>query len=244
MKIKRKTALVTGANQGIGKEIAIKLAKKGIKVIGTSTSINGVKTINKYLKKNGFGFILDFKETSSIVEKMKEIYEKKYSIDILINNAGIKSDNLLIHMNDKEWENVIKVNLTSIFYMSKSVIRSMIKKKYGRIITIGSVIGSMGNQGQVNYSTSKSGLIGFHKSLALEVASKGITVNIVSPGLIKTNFIKKLNQVQYKKNLCKIPMKRIGTTKEIADAVIFLSSEKASYITGHTLHVNGGMYMP
>ncbi|QCI24986.1 beta-ketoacyl-ACP reductase [Buchnera aphidicola (Rhopalosiphum padi)] len=235
--------MVTGANQGIGKEIAIKLSQKGIQVIGTSTTISGVKVIDRYLKKNGFGFVLDLKDTDSILEKMKEIYKKKYSIDILINNAGVKLDNLLVYMNNKEWENVIKINLTSIFYMSKSVIRSMIKKKYGRIITIGSVIGYIGNEGQVNYSASKSGLIGFHKSLALEVASKGITVNIVAPGLIKTNLTKNLNIFQYKKHLSKIPMKRIGTVEEIADAVIFLSSEKASYITGHTLHVNGGMYM-
>ncbi|WP_367682250.1 3-oxoacyl-[acyl-carrier-protein] reductase [Buchnera aphidicola] len=237
-------ALVTGANQGIGKEIAKKLSEKGIKVIGTSTTINGVKIINQYLKKNGFGFVLNLKDTDSILEKMKEIYKKNYSIDILINNAGIKSDNLLVYMNSREWENVIKINLTSIFYMSKSVIRSMIKNKYGRIITIGSVIGSIGNRGQVNYSASKSGLIGFHKSLALEVASKGITVNIVAPGLIDTQLTKKLNILQYKKHLSNIPMQRLGTTKEIADAVMFLSSEKASYITGQTLHINGGMYMP
>ena len=243
MKIEKKTALVTGANQGLGKEIAIKLSQKGIQVIGTSTTVDGVKTINKYLKKNGFGFILDLKDTDSILEKMKEIYKKKYSIDILINNAGITSDNLLVYMNNKEWENVIKINLTSVFYMSKSVIRSMIKKRYGRIVTIGSVIGYLGNQGQINYSASKSGLIGFHKSLALEVAQKGITVNIVSPGFIKTNLTKNLNCFQYKKHLSKIPMKRIGTAEEIANAVIFLSSEKASYITGQTIHVNGGMYM-
>jgi len=146
-------------------------------------------------------------------------------------------------MKNEEWENVIKINLTSIFYMSKSVIRGMIKKKYGRIITIGSVIGYIGNKGQVNYSTSKSGLIGFHKSLALEVASKGITVNIVSPGLIDTDFIKNLNTSKYKSYLSHIPMKRIGKIEEIADAVMFLASDKASYITGHTLHVNGGIYM-
>ncbi|AYN24718.1 3-oxoacyl-[acyl-carrier-protein] reductase [Buchnera aphidicola] len=243
MKINKKTALITGANQGIGKEIAIKLLQKGIQVIGTSTSVNGVKIINKYLKKNGFGFVLDLKDSDSILEKMKEIYKKEYSIDILINNAGTKLDNLLVYMSNQEWENVIKINLTSIFYLSKSVIRSMIKKKFGRIITIGSVIGYIGNQGQINYSASKSGLVGFHKSLALEVASKGITVNIVSPGFIKTNLTKDLNIFQYKKHLSKIPMKRIGKPEEIADAVVFLSSEKASYITGHTLHVNGGMYM-
>lgn len=212
-------------------------------MIGTSTTINGVKAINQYLKKNGFGIILDLKDTDSILEKMKEIYKKKCSIDILINNAGITSDKLMVYMNTREWENVIKINLTSVFYMSKSVIRSMIKKKYGRIITIGSVIGSIGNRGQVNYSASKSGLIGFHKSLALEVASKGITVNIVAPGLIDTKLTKKLNTFQYKKHLSNIPMKRLGTKKEVADAVIFLSSEKASYITGQILHINGGMYM-
>ncbi|QCI17169.1 beta-ketoacyl-ACP reductase [Buchnera aphidicola (Aphis helianthi)] len=243
MKNIKKTALVTGANKGIGKAIAIKLIKNGIKVIGTSTTQYGVQIINKYAKKNGFGLILDLKDTNSITEKIKEIYKNKYAIDILINNAGIKLDKLLVYMNDQEWEDVIKINLTSIFYTSKAVIRSMIKKKSGRIITISSIIGYIGGKGQINYSTSKSGLIGFHKSLALEVASKGITVNIVSPGLIQTDFIKDLNIFQYKKYLSQIPMKRLGKVEEIADAVIFLSSKKASYITGQTLHVNGGMYM-
>ncbi|CAL4323643.1 3-oxoacyl-[acyl-carrier-protein] reductase FabG [Buchnera aphidicola (Protaphis terricola)] len=243
MKNKKKTALITGASQGIGKAIALKFLNKGIRVIGTSTTQNGVNKINKYLKNNGFGLILDLKNTNSISEKIKEIYKKVYFIDILINNAGIKSDKLLIYMNNKEWEDIIKVNLTSIFYISKEIIRSMIKKKEGRIITISSMIGYTGNKGQVNYSTSKAGLIGFHKSLALELASKNITVNIVAPGLIKTNFIKDLNIFQYKKYLSNIPMKRLGTAEEIANVVMFLSSEKSSYITGQTLHVNGGMYM-
>ncbi|QFQ32522.1 beta-ketoacyl-ACP reductase [Buchnera aphidicola (Aphis fabae)] len=243
MKITTKTALVTGANKGIGKAIAIKLLEQGIRVIGTSTNKYGVQTINKYLKKNGFGFILDLKDTNSITEKIKEIYKHKYSIDILVNNAGVKLDKLLVHMNNTEWEDIIKINLTSIFYTSKAVIRSMIKKKEGRIITINSIIGYTGNKGQINYSTAKSGLIGFHKSLALEVASKGITVNMVAPGLIQTDFIKNLNIFQYKKYLSNIPMKRLGKAEEIADAVIFLSSKKASYITGQTLHINGGMYM-
>ncbi|ALD15294.1 3-oxoacyl-[acyl-carrier-protein] reductase FabG [Buchnera aphidicola (Aphis glycines)] len=243
MKNIKKTALVTGANKGIGKAIAIKLSKQGIRVIGTSTSQYGVQAINAYLKKNGFGLILDLKDTNSISEKIEEIYKKKYSIDILINNAGAKLDKLLIQMKNKEWEDIIKINLTSIFYISKAVIRSMIKKKSGRIITISSIIGYTGNKGQINYSAAKSGLIGFHKTLALEVASKGITVNIIAPGLIKTEFIKDLNASQYKNYLSKIPMKRLGTVEEIADAVIFLSSHKASYITGQTLHINGGMYM-
>ncbi|WP_343154042.1 3-oxoacyl-ACP reductase FabG [Buchnera aphidicola] len=243
MKNIQKTALVTGANKGIGKAISIKLIEKGIRVIGTSTTKNGVKIINEYTKKNGFGLILDLRDTSSIQEKIKEIYTKKYSIDILINNAGVKSDKLLVHMNKQEWEDTIKINLSSIFYISKAVIRSMIKKKEGRIITISSVIGYIGNKGQINYSASKSGLIGFHKSLALEVASKGITVNIVAPGLVETDFIKDLNIVKYKKYLSNIPMKRLGQAEEIADLVIFLSSNNASYITGQTLHINGGMYM-
>ncbi|QCI18323.1 SDR family oxidoreductase [Buchnera aphidicola (Aphis nasturtii)] len=243
MKTIKKTALVTGANKGIGKAIAIKLAEKRIRVIGTSTTKYGVEIINKYLKKNGFGLILDLKDTDSITETIKKIYKKKYSIDILVNNAGAKSDKLFIKMNDKEWEDIIKINLTSIFYTSKAVIRSMIRKKEGRIITISSIIGYTGNKGQINYSASKAGLIGFHKTLALEVASKGITVNIIAPGLIKTDFIKDLNIFQYKNYLSKIPMKRLGTAEEIADAVIFLSSQKAAYITGQTLHINGGMYM-
>ncbi len=243
MKNLKKTALVTGANKGIGKAIAIKLIEQGIKVIGTSTTQYGVQVINTYLKKNGFGLILDLKDTHSISEKIKEIYKKECSIDILINNAGAKSDKLLINMSNEAWEDIIKINLTSIFYTSKAVIRSMIKKKEGRIITISSIIGYTGNKGQINYSSAKAGLIGFHKTLALEVASKGITVNIIAPGLIQTEFIKDLNIFQYKNYLSKIPMKRLGTVEEIADAVIFLSSKKASYITGQTLHINGGMYM-
>ncbi|WAI18494.1 MAG: 3-oxoacyl-[acyl-carrier-protein] reductase [Buchnera aphidicola (Acyrthosiphon caraganae)] len=239
----RKTVLITGANRGIGKAIAKKFINKGIQVIGTSTTQNGVKNIEDYLKGNGFGFILNLKNTDSITETIKEIYKKKYSIDILINNAGIKEDNLLVKMKNKEWNDVIKTNLSSIFYLVKSVIRPMIKKKQGRIITIGSVIAYTGNKGQVNYSASKSGLVGFHKSLALEVASKGITVNIVSPGLIKTDFTNTLSSIQNQKYISNIPMKRLGNPEEIADAVIFLSSKKASYITGHTLHINGGMYM-
>lgn len=243
MNINRQTAFITGANQGIGKAIAKKLIKKGIQVIGTSTTEDGVKRINDYLEGNGFGFFLNLKNIDSITEKIQEIYKKKHSIDILINNAGIKEDNLLVNMKSTEWDDVIKTNLSSVFHLVKSVIRSMIKKRQGRIITIGSVIAYTGNKGQVNYSASKSGLIGFHKSLALEVASKGITVNIVSPGLIKTNFTEKLNSIQYQKYLSNIPMKRFGQKEEVADAVIFLASKKASYITGHTLHVNGGMYM-
>lgn len=183
------------------------------------------------------------KDTHSIIQEINNIYQKNYFIDILVNNAGIKKDNLLIKMTYQEWEDVIQTNFSSIFYLCKSIVNSMIKKKRGRIITINSIIGYTGNKGQTNYSASKSGLIGFHKSLALELASKNITVNMIAPGLIYTDMTKSLNETQYKYYLSTIPMKRMGTVDEIADAVIFLSSQKASYITGHTLHINGGMYM-
>ncbi|QIQ41936.1 MAG: 3-oxoacyl-[acyl-carrier-protein] reductase [Buchnera aphidicola (Microlophium carnosum)] len=243
MKKNKKTALVTGANRGIGREIAKKLIKKGIQVVGTSTTKEGVKIIDNDLKEKGFGLILDLKNTNSIKEEIENFQKKQYSIDILVNNAGIKKDNLLVKMTPNEWEDVIKINLSSVFYLIKSVLRSMIKKRQGRIITISSVIPYIGNKGQVNYSASKSGLIGLHKSLALEVASKGITVNIVAPGFVKTDFTNTLDSIQYQKYLSCIPMKRIGKTEEIADAVVFLASKQASYITGHTLHINGGMYM-
>lgn len=243
MKTNNKTAFITGASRGIGETIAKTLIKKGFYVIGTATSANGVQKINNYLKDHGFGLILDLKNTDSIMEIINDIYKKKYSIDILINNAGIKKDNLLIKMTKKEWEDVIKINLSSVFYLIKSVIGSMIKKRQGRIITIGSIIAYIGNKGQVNYSASKSGLIGLHKSLALEVASKGITVNIISPGLVKTDLTKTLNTQQYIQYSYNVPIKRTGYKEEIAHAVIFLISKEASYITGHTLHINGGMYM-
>ncbi|CAL4322940.1 3-oxoacyl-[acyl-carrier-protein] reductase [Buchnera aphidicola] len=243
MNTRKKTALVTGATRGIGKAIAERFVEKGIYVIGTATSLSGVKKINNYLKNYGFGIILNLRDTNSITKTIKNIYCQKYIIDILINNAGVKKDNLLIKMTEAEWEDVIKINLISIFYLSKLIVNSMIKKRAGRIITISSVIGYMGNKGQINYSSSKSGLIGFNKSLALEVASKGITVNIVAPGFIQTDMTQTLNPNQYKCHLSNIPMKRLGTVEEIAEAVVFLSSKKSSYITGHTLHVNGGMYM-
>ncbi|QCI20487.1 3-oxoacyl-[acyl-carrier-protein] reductase [Buchnera aphidicola (Brachycaudus cardui)] len=243
MKKKKKTALITGASRGIGQAIAKKLITKGIQVIGTSTTQDGVQIINNYVKKNGFGILLNLNNSNDIIEVIKDIFKKKYSIDILINNAGIKEDKLLVKMNSKEWDQVIKTNLTSVFHLVKSVVRPMIQNRRGRIITISSIVAYTGNKGQVNYSASKSGLIGFHKSLALELASKGITVNIVAPGLINTDFINTLNTTQYENYLSQIPMKRTGNVEEVAHSVIFLASEKASYITGHTLHVNGGMYM-
>ncbi|QJC28500.1 SDR family oxidoreductase [Enterobacteriaceae endosymbiont of Plateumaris consimilis] len=244
MNLTGKLALVTGASQGIGYYISNTLAYYGAKVIGTSKNINGVNIINKYLDKKGIGLILDLiSNTTSIKSFLNDIRYKFGNIDILVNNAGIISDSLLINMKDSEWNDVLMTNLTSVFKLSKEVIRYMLKKSFGRIITIGSIIGSTGNIGQVNYAASKSGLIGFSKSLALEVAHKGVTVNIISPGFIETNMTCKISK--YKKNniLSKIPLKRFGTPQEIADAVVFLASDKASYITGETIHVNGGLYM-
>ncbi|QJC28050.1 3-oxoacyl-[acyl-carrier-protein] reductase [Enterobacteriaceae endosymbiont of Plateumaris braccata] len=244
MNLTGKLALVTGASRGIGYYISNTLAHYGAKVIGTSKSINGVKIINKYLDKKGIGLILDLiSNTVSVKNFLNDIRHKFGNIDILVNNAGIISDSLLINMKDSEWNNVLMTNLTSVFKLSQEVIRYMLKKSFGRIISIGSIIGSIGNIGQVNYAASKSGLIGFSKSLALEVAHKGVTVNIISPGFIETDMTCKLSKHTKNHILSKIPFKRFGTPQEIANVVAFLASDKASYITGETIHVNGGLYM-
>ncbi|CAL4322303.1 3-oxoacyl-[acyl-carrier-protein] reductase FabG [Buchnera aphidicola (Thelaxes suberi)] len=236
-------AVITGANTGIGKNIAQYFVQKNIIVIGTATSMQGVTIIKKYLHKKGTGIILNLKDLKSIKLTIKNIYKKYGSIDILINNASVKFDKLLFNMTEKEWIDTLTINLTSIFYTCKSVVRYMIKKKYGRIISIGSVIGDIGNIGQINYSTTKAGLIGFNKSLALEIARFGITANIISPGIINTGMLQKLSFKQKQEYLFKIPLKRFGSPQDISNAALFLSSNKASYITGQTIHVNGGMYL-
>ncbi|WMY97059.1 MAG: 3-oxoacyl-ACP reductase FabG [Arsenophonus sp.] len=238
-----KIALVTGASRGIGRAIAELLAQHGAKVIGTSTKKIGSALIDSYLNKNGKGYILNITDSKCVHTTLSNIYEEFGKIDILINNAGIRSDNLLIRMKEEEWNKVIHTNLTSIFNLSKTIIRSMIKKRYGRIISIGSVVGIMGNIGQANYSAAKAGIIAFSKSLAREVASRGITVNVVSPGFVETDMTQALTSKQKTGILSTIPVKRFATPQEIANAVIFLASDKAAYITGETLHVNGGMYM-
>lgn len=242
----KKVAVITGANRGLGKGIAEELLNtNNITVIGTSTSQLGCEIINEYLKNNnGIGIKLDISDPNEIITTMNLIYKRFGSIDILINNAGITRDKLLINMKIQDWEKVLNVNLNSIFYLSQSVVKNMIKKKQGKIITIGSVISYIGNIGQTNYSAAKFGLVGFHKSLALELASKGITVNMVAPGLIKTDMTKNLNQKRLNKYLSKIPMKRFGTIKEISKIILFLTSDYANYITGQVIHINGGMYMP
>ena len=239
-------ALITGANRGIGFEILKSLAVAGYMVIGTSRSEEGKNIIDKELaasNSKGFGSILDVKDKDSIKELNKQIKEKHGTVSVLINNAGITADNLMIRMSDDEWNDVIETNLSSIFRITKEIVRDMMKQRYGRIINIGSVVGLSGNAGQVNYSSSKSALLGFSKSLAREVASRNITVNTISPGFIDTDMTKKLKEEQKSALISSIPLGRMGSAAELANVVKFIASEEASYITGENINVNGGLYM-
>lgn len=238
-----KIALVTGASRGIGRAIAEDLVARGATVIGTATSENGAQAISEYLGGKGKGFVLNVTENDSIEKLLADVRAEFGEIDILVNNAGITRDNLLMRMKDDEWQDIIDTNLSSVFRLSKAVMRAMMKKRHGRIITIGSVVGTMGNAGQANYAAAKAGVIGFSKSLAREVASRGITVNVVAPGFIETDMTRALTDDQRAGILSQVPANRLGDAKEIASAVAFLASDEASYITGETLHVNGGMYM-
>jgi 3-oxoacyl-[acyl-carrier protein] reductase len=235
-------ALVTGASRGIGRAIAEQLAALGAKVIGTATTEKGAAAISEYLGA-GQGLVLDVANTESIEQCLETIKANFGEIDILINNAGITRDNLLMRMKDEEWFDIMQTNLTSVFRMSKAVLRSMMKKRCGRIITIGSVVGSMGNAGQTNYAAAKAGVLGFTKSLAKEVASRGITVNAIAPGFIDTDMTKDLSDEQKQAIFGQVPANRLGQPEEIAATVAFLASRQAAYITGETIHVNGGMYM-
>ena len=236
-------ALVTGASRGIGRAIAERLASDGATVIGTATSVNGAQSISDYLQGKGEGKVLDVAIPDSMQALLTDITEKHGVVDILVNNAGITRDNLLMRMKDDEWQSIMDTNLTSIFKMSKAVLRGMMKKRKGRIINIGSVVGSTGNAGQANYAAAKAGVIGFSKSMAREVASRGITINVVSPGFIDTDMTKSLSDDQKESIFKDIPANRLGDPKEIAATVGFLASDNAAYITGETIHVNGGMYM-
>ncbi|MFW5410715.1 3-oxoacyl-ACP reductase FabG [Pectobacterium brasiliense] len=243
MSFEGKIALVTGTSRGIGRAIAETLVARGAKVIGTATSEKGAEAISGWLGENGKGYMLNVADAASVESVLAEIRAEFGEIDILINNAGITRDNLLMRMKDDEWHDILDTNLTSVFRMSKAVMRAMMKKRFGRIITIGSVVGTMGNAGQANYAAAKAGLIGFSKSLAREVASRGITVNVVAPGFIETDMTQALTEEQRAGILTSVPANRLGDAKEIASAVVFLASDEAAYITGETLHVNGGMYM-
>ncbi|AXY01450.1 3-oxoacyl-ACP reductase FabG [Vibrio alfacsensis] len=243
MNLEGKIALVTGASRGIGRAIAELLVERGATVIGTATSESGAAAISEYLGANGKGLALNVTDVESIEATLKTINEEFGAIDILVNNAGITRDNLLMRMKDDEWNDIINTNLTPIYRMSKAVLRGMMKKRSGRIINVGSVVGTMGNAGQTNYAAAKAGVIGFTKSMAREVASRGVTVNTVAPGFIETDMTKALNDDQRSATLSNVPAGRLGDPREIASAVVFLASPEAAYITGETLHVNGGMYM-
>lgn len=238
-----KIALVTGATRGIGRAVAEELASKGAFVIGTATSEKGAESISAYLGEKGRGLVLNVADQASIDAVLEYIKQEFGDIDILVNNAGITRDNLLMRMKDEEWFDILQTNLSSVYHLSKAMLRTMMKKRFGRIINIGSVVGSMGNAGQTNYCAAKAGLIGFSKALAKEVASRGITVNVVAPGFIATDMTDVLSEELKNNLLTQIPAGRLGEPKDIAKAVAFLASEDASYINGTTLHVNGGMYM-
>ena len=240
-----KIVLVTGATRGIGKAITLTLGSSGATVIGTATSNLGADNISKMLVDNeilGKGTVLDVRDNDQISSLGESIKKDFGSIDILVNNAGITRDNILLRMKEDEWEDIINTNLSSIYKMSKSVLRGMIKQRSGRIISITSVVGAMGNAGQSNYAAAKAGIIGFTKSLAREVGVRGITVNAIAPGFIETDMTSSLPDNQKEALTSQIPMGRLGTADEIAQAVLFLASNGGSYITGQTLHVNGGMY--
>ena len=240
-----KIVLVTGATRGIGKAIALTLGAAGATVIGTATTESGADNISKMLVDNkisGKGFVLDVTDNNQISSLGESIKNDFGSVDILVNNAGITRDNILIRMKEDEWEDIINTNLSSIYKMSKSALRGMIKKRSGRIISITSVVGAMGNAGQSNYAAAKAGIIGFTKSLAREVGVRGITVNAIAPGFIETDMTDSLPDDQKDLLASQIPMGRLGTPDEIAQVALFLASDGGSYITGQTLHVNGGMY--
>lgn len=238
-----KIALVTGATRGIGRAVAEELVSKGAFVIGTATSEKGAESISAYLGEKGKGLVLNVADQASIDVVLEQIKQEFGDIDILVNNAGITRDNLLMRMKDEEWFDILQTNLSSVYHLSKAMLRTMMKKRFGRIINIGSVVGSMGNAGQTNYCAAKAGLIGFSKALAKEVASRGITVNVVAPGFIATDMTDVLSEELKNNLLTQIPAGRLGEPKDIAKAVAFLASEDAAYINGTTLHVNGGMYM-
>jgi len=244
--LKNKISLVTGASRGIGAAIAIELAKYGASVIGTATSEKGTEIIKKSFEINkvkGQAMVLDVNSNASIETLMNKINEEFGTVDILINNAGITRDTLLMRMKEEDWDAVISTNLKSVYKLSQAVLRGMMKNRSGRIINISSVVGHMGNAGQTNYAAAKAGINGFTKSLAQEVGSRGITVNAIAPGFIDTDMTRALDDAQREALLKHIPLAKLGQPQDIAQAVCFLASDAANYITGETIHVNGGMLM-
>ena len=246
MSLQGKVALVTGASRGIGQAIALQLGAQGATVIGTATSEKGAQSISQALQEKGIqgtGMVLNVCDAESVTATLERIQAEFGAPLILVNNAGITRDNLMLRMKDDEWFDVIDTNLHSLYRMSKAVLRGMTKARWGRIISIGSVVGAMGNAGQVNYAAAKAGLEGFGRALAREVGSRSITVNAVAPGFIDTDMTRELPEAQRDALLTQIPLGRLGQAEEIANVVTFLASEQAAYVTGTTIPVNGGMYM-
>jgi 3-oxoacyl-[acyl-carrier protein] reductase len=244
--MEKRVALVTGATRGIGKAILHALGQSGCLVIGTATSDAGAAEITAGLSAAGFkgeGVKLNVNDGAQVEVVIDGVLGRHGRIDILVNNAGITRDNLLMRMKDDEWSSIIETNLTSVFRLSRAVLRPMMKARFGRIVNIASVVGASGNAGQTNYAAAKAGMIGFSKSLAQEVGSRGITVNCVAPGFIDTDMTQSLPEAARTKLLDRIPLGKLGTPQDIAHAVAYLTSDGAAYVTGATLHVNGGMYM-
>lgn len=244
--LQNKICLVTGASRGIGQGIALCLGRQGATVIGTATTQEGADRITAVLKSEnipGCGMVLNVASQASVDALVTAIRDQFGPVNVLINNAAITKDNLFLRMKDEEWLSVMDTNLNSIFRLSRACLRDMLKARSGRIINIGSVVGSTGNPGQANYSAAKAGVVGFSKSLAQEVGSRDITVNTIAPGFIETDMTKALNDEQRDAIFQRIPMQKLGTVEDIGSAVIFLASDSAGYITGQTLHINGGMYM-
>ena len=241
-----KIALVTGATRGIGKAIALQLASQGVIVIGTATSESGAQAITAALTEvgnTGTGIVLNVSDSDSVADTLKAIVEAYGAPAILVNNAGITRDNLLMRMKNDEWDDVVNTNMSSIFRMSKGCLRGMTKARWGRVINISSVVGSMGNMGQANYAAAKAGVEGFSRAMAREVASRNVTVNCIAPGFTATDMTDALGDEQKDTLRKQIPLQRLGTPEDIAQLVGFLASDAGAYITGETIHVNGGMYM-
>lgn len=244
--MENKIALVTGATRGIGKAIAENLAAQGATVIGTATSESGAQSITEYLSSldnAGKGYVLNVSDAQSVDAVLADIQETYGAVTILVNNAGITRDNLMMRMKDDEWDAVVNTNLTSVYRMIKGVLRGMTKARWGRVVSVSSVVASMGNAGQANYAASKAGMEGFSRALAREVGSRNITVNCVAPGFIDTDMTADLPEEHKKTLQAQISLSRLGKPEEIASVVGFLCSDAGAYVTGETIHVNGGMYM-
>jgi 3-oxoacyl-[acyl-carrier protein] reductase len=239
-------ALVTGASRGIGKAIALELGRRGARVVGTATSAAGAQSIDACLAEAGLagrGVVLDVADAASVDACFKDLDAHEGTPTILVNNAGITRDGLLVRMSADDWQAVIETDLSSVYRTCKAVLRGMMKARRGRIVNIASVVGTMGNAGQANYAAAKAGMVGFSKSLAREVGSRGITVNVVAPGFIVTDMTDAMNETARTALMSQVPLGRLGSPEDVAHAVAFLASPQAAYITGETLHVNGGMYM-